>query len=74
MRPIIRYSQSAVWTTGLFPSDAASHATSAPTALCPDLLVAEQIGAADGARGRVVRGFFFALRLWPPGAGKSRPR
>ena len=41
-----------------------------PDCLCPDLLRWEQIGAADGLRGRVVRGFFWLLRAWPPG----RPR
>lgn len=35
--------------------------------LCPDLLRWEQIGAADGLRGRVVRAFFWLLRAWPPG-------
>jgi hypothetical protein len=33
--------------------------------LCPDLLRYEQIGAADGWRGRVVRLFFWLMRLWP---------
>lgn len=37
----------------------------ASAALCPDLLRYEQIGAADGWRGRLVRAFFFVLRLWP---------
>ena len=36
-----------------------------PSALCPDLLRWEQIGAADGGRGRVVRAFFWLLRAWP---------
>lgn len=36
-----------------------------PDALCPDLLRYEQIGAADGWRGRVVRALFFMLRAWP---------
>lgn len=35
-------------------------------ALCPDLLRYEQIGAADNWRGRVVRAFFWLLRVWPP--------
>ena len=34
--------------------------------VCPDLLRYEQIGAADNLRGRVVRAFFFVMRLWPP--------
>lgn len=38
-----------------------------PDHLCPDLLRWENIGPADGLRGRVVRGFFALLRLWPPG-------
>ena len=38
-----------------------------PDHLCPDLLRYEQIGAADGWRGRVVRAFFWALRFWPAG-------
>jgi hypothetical protein len=33
------------------------------TVLCPDLLRIEQLGVADGWRGRLVRGFFRALRL-----------
>jgi hypothetical protein len=32
---------------------------------CPDLLTYESLGAADNWRGRVVRGFFFLLRVWP---------
>ena len=36
-----------------------------PDALCPDLLRYEQIGEADGWRGRCVRAFFFVMRLWP---------
>ena len=39
--------------------------TLAPSALCPDLLRYEQIGQADGWRGRVVRAFFWCLRVWP---------
>jgi len=38
-----------------------------PGHLCPDLLRYENIGAADGPRGRVVRGVFLMLRIWPPG-------
>lgn len=33
--------------------------------LCPDLLDYELIGAADNLRGRVVRAFFYIMRLWP---------
>lgn len=39
---------------------------SVPSALCPDLLRWEQLGTADGRRGRVVRAFFWLLRAWPP--------
>jgi hypothetical protein len=39
--------------------------TSNPQYLCPDLLRYEQIGEADGWRGRVVRAFFWAMRIWP---------
>ena len=35
-----------------------------PDALCPDLLRYEQIGAADNWRGRVVRAFFWLMRVW----------
>lgn len=35
--------------------------------LCPDMLRYEQIGTADGMRGRLVRGFFWLLRAWPVG-------
>ena len=41
-----------------------------PDHLCPDLLRWENIGEADGCRGRAVRAFFWLLRAWPPG----RPR
>lgn len=37
-----------------------------PDHLCPDLLRHENIGAADGPRGRVVRAFFWLMRAWPP--------
>lgn len=36
-------------------------------ALCPDLLRYEQIGEADGWRGRTVRAFFWLMRAWPTG-------
>ena len=36
-----------------------------PDHLCPDLLRYENIGAADGWRGRVVRAFFWLMRGWP---------
>lgn len=34
--------------------------------ICPDLLRYEQIGEADGWRGRIVRAFFWLLQAWPP--------
>jgi hypothetical protein len=33
--------------------------------ICPDLLRFDQLGEADGWRGRLVRGFFWLLKLWP---------
>lgn len=45
---------------------AANTALVTPDHLCPDLLRHENIGGADGVRGRVVRGFFWLLRAWPP--------
>jgi len=33
--------------------------------ICPDLLDFAALGAADNARGRVVRAFFWLLRTWP---------
>lgn len=42
-----------------------SFGTAVPFALCPDLLRHEQLGTADNFRGRVVRGFFWFMRLWP---------
>ena len=36
-----------------------------PEHLCPDLLRLENLGPADNLRGRVVRGFFRVLTLWP---------
>lgn len=35
-----------------------------PEHLCPDLLRYENIGEADGMRGRVVRAFFWLMRVW----------
>ena len=37
-----------------------------PDHLCPDLLRWENIGVSDGLRGRVVRTFFWIMRIWPP--------
>lgn len=42
------------------------HETAAQFHLCPDVLCYQQIGAADGWRGRIVRAFFLMMRLWPP--------
>ena len=33
-------------------------------AICPDLLEYKHIGAADNWRGRVVRAFFWLMRVW----------
>ena len=33
--------------------------------ICPDLLDYSRIGAADNLRGRLVRAFFWLLRVWP---------
>lgn len=33
--------------------------------ICPDLLDYAALGAADSWRGRVVRAFFWLLRIWP---------
>lgn len=33
--------------------------------MCPDLLRYDQLGEADNLRGRVVRGFFWLMRIWP---------
>jgi len=46
--------------------------TGTDSRVCPDLLRYEQIGAADGLRGRVVRAFFWFMLLWPPSAGRGR--
>lgn len=33
--------------------------------ICPDLLRYDQLGEADNLRGRVVRAFFWLMRVWP---------
>jgi len=33
---------------------------------CPDLLSLQDIGEADGLRGKVVRAFFWLMEWWPP--------
>lgn len=38
--------------------------------ICPDMLRYDQIGAADGFRGHVVRAFFWLMRAWPPSASR----
>lgn len=40
-----------------------STTTGNATVLCPDLLRLENLGEADGWRGRLVRGFFRALKI-----------
>ena len=55
--------------TGTAPSAHASGTLGTlltPEHLCPDLLRYENIGGADGLRGRVIRGLFWLLRVWPP--------
>lgn len=47
-----------------WPAEQGGPVTIVNTAICPDLLRYEQIGEADNLRGRVVRAFFHALRLW----------
>lgn len=39
--------------------------------ICPDLLRYSQLGAADNARGRVVRAFFYLMRYWPDEKGTT---
>lgn len=41
-----------------------SSQTVAVSRLCPDLLTLDDLGAADGWRGRCVRAFFWLLRFW----------
>lgn len=53
-------------TTGTRVAVAADGVLITPDHLCPDLLRWSNIGPADGPRGRLVRGFFWLLRLWPP--------
>lgn len=52
-------------TRGTFLALAADGMWVTPDHLCPDLLRLSSIGAADGMRGRVVRAFFWLMRLWP---------
>lgn len=33
--------------------------------ICPDLLDYAALGAADNWRGRVIRSFFWLMRIWP---------
>ena len=42
-----------------------------PGYLCPDILDIDLIGEADFLRGRVVRFFFYLMRLWPTPKAKS---
>lgn len=32
--------------------------------MCPDLLRYDQLGEADNLRGKVIRGFFWLMRVW----------
>ena len=50
---------------GGMPSYPILSVTGVNTAICPDLLTIEQIGAADNLRGRVVRAFFRVME-WIP--------
>jgi len=54
-----------VFPNGWMGDSTAVVETSSQAALCPDLLRYEQIGEADGWRGRVVRAFFWLMRAWP---------
>lgn len=38
--------------------------TTTASCICPDLLELDDIGVADNLRGRVVRAFFWLMRLW----------
>ncbi len=60
-----RYGTPAV-TTGASLVPAADGSLVTPCHLCPDLLRYENIGAADGLRGRAVRAFFWIMRVWRP--------
>lgn len=40
--------------------------TSLSSAICPDLLELDDIGEADNLRGRVVRAFFWFMKVWKP--------
>ncbi len=64
---LFTYSTGGSTTGGARLLPAADGTLVTPDHLCPDLLCYENIGAADGPRGRVVRGFFWVLRAWPPG-------
>ena len=48
------------------PSSISFGTITTPEHLCPDLLRYENIGVADGLRGRVVRAFFWAMQAWRP--------
>ncbi len=50
--------------TGMVSTSYALGTFVTPSHLCPDLLRYEQLGAADNWRGRMVRGFFFLMRVW----------
>lgn len=52
-----------VLTTSEFTSGSTHRWVTIP--MCPDLLRYDQLGEADNLRGRVVRGFFWLMRIWP---------
>ena len=62
-----------VWAQRYAPPESWSYTvqTTHPQWLCPDLLRYEQIGGADDLRGRVVRGFFWIMRAWPPARARG---
>jgi hypothetical protein len=47
------------------PQNATTGNLSYPPVYCPDLMRLDNVGEADGLRGRVVRAFFHLMRLWP---------
>lgn len=45
-----------------------------PGSFCPDVVGLEDFGEADYLRGKVVRAFFWLMRLWPHPTSKTRRR
>ncbi len=60
----LKYGPAVTISSSLAP--AADGTLVTPCHLCPDLLRYENIGAADGLRGRAVRAFFWIMRAWRP--------